>query len=59
MKLDERFNWVEDDLGAPQPDRLLIINRDVYVTDWLAMAVSFLAGAFSIALLVIIFGGAR
>ena len=59
MKLDNRFNWVEDDLAQPQPDRLLIINRDVYVTDWLALVVSFIAGSFSLALVVIIFGGQR
>ena len=56
MKL-ERFNWVEDDLAQPQPDRLLIIDREIYVTDWLALTVAFIAGAFSISLLVIIFGG--
>ena len=57
MKLDDRLNWVEDDLGQQQTDRLLVLERQIYVTDWLAMAVSFIAGAFSISLLVIIFGG--
>ena len=59
MKLNERFTWEEEDLSQPQSERLLIVERKIYVTDWLAMAVAFLAGAFSIALLVIIFGGQR
>lgn len=59
MKLNERFTWEEENLSQPQSDRLLVLERKIYVTDWLAMAVAFLAGAFSIALLVIIFGGQR
>lgn len=57
MKLNERFTWEEENLSQPQSDRLLVLERKIYVTDWLAMAVAFLAGAFSISLLVIIFGG--
>jgi len=57
MKLNERCNWEEEDLSQPQSDRLLVLERKIYVTDWLAMAVAFIAGAFSISLIVIIFGG--
>ena len=57
MKLNERFTWEEENLSQPQSDRLLVLERKIYVTDWLAMAVAFIAGAFSISLLVIIFGG--
>ena len=59
MKLNERFTLEEENLSQPQSDRLLVLERKIYVTDWLAMAVAFLAGAFSISLLVIIFGGQR
>ena len=59
MKLNERFTWEEEDLSQPQSERLLIVERKIYVTDWLAMAVAFLAGVFSLALVVIIFGGQR
>ena len=57
MKLNERFTWEEENLSQPQSDRLLVLERKIYVTDWLAMATAFIAGAFSISLLVIIFGG--
>ena len=57
MKLNERFTWEEENLSQPQSDRLLVLERKIYVTDWLAMAIAFIAGAFSISLLVIIFGG--
>ena len=54
MKLNERFTWEEENLSQPQSDRLLVLERKIYVTDWLAMATAFIAGAFSISLLVII-----
>ena len=57
MKLNERFTWEEENLSQPQSDRLLVLERKIYVTDWLAMAAALIAGAFSISLLVIIFGG--
>ena len=59
MKLNERFTWEEEDLSQPQSERLLIVERKIYVTDWLAMAIAYLAGVFSLALVVIIFGGHR
>lgn len=59
MKLDERFNWVEDDLSQPQSENLLVVERRVYVTDWLAMTFAFTAGVLCMALVVIIFGGYR
>ena len=59
MKLNERFTWEEENLSQPQSDRLLVLERKIYVTDWLAMAFAFLAGVFSMSLLVIIFGGQR
>ena len=59
MKLNERFTWEEENLSQPQSDRLLVVERKIYVTDWLAMAFAFLAGVFSMSLLVIIFGGQR
>lgn len=59
MKLNERFTWEEEDLSQPQSERLLIVERKIYVTDWLAMMIAFLAGVFSLALVVIIFGGQR
>lgn len=59
MKLNERFTWEEEDLSQPQSERLLVIERKIYVTDWLAMAIAYLAGVFSLALVVIIFGGHR
>lgn len=59
MKLNERCNWEEEDLSQPQSERLLVIERKIYVTDWLAMAIAYLAGVFSLALVVIIFGGHR
>ena len=37
MKLNERFTWEEEDLSQPQSERLLIVERKIYVTDWLAM----------------------
>ena len=57
MKLNDRCNWEEEDLSQPQTDRLLVIERKIYVTDWLAMAFAFTAGVISMSLVVIIFGG--
>lgn len=59
MKLDERCNWHEDDLGQPQSENILMIERKIYVTDWLAMLVAYLLGVATISILVMVFGGMR